>query len=157
MKIEVKGRSYFEEIKGTPEEKAKLAMHRVISIESSNGDDTEPPFSQEALSSPNLLCMVFDDVVENADEQFVKFSEADAKAILDFVCDDSMPVIVHCSAGIARSGAVGEALDSYYNCFLKRNDEDHQWFLQKNKQIRPNTLVKRLLMREIYARPVENI
>ncbi len=157
MKIDVKPRSFFESIKGTPEEKAKLATHRVISIESSNGDDMEPPFSQEALASPNLLCMVFDDVIEDADEQFVKFSEADAKAILDFVCDDSMPVIVHCSAGIARSGAIGEALDSYYNCFLKRNDEDHQWFLQKNKQIRPNTLVKRLLMREIYARPVENI
>ena len=153
MKIDVKPRSYFEEIKGTPTEKEVLATHRVISIVSSNGDDTEPPFSQEALSSPNLLCMVFDDVVENADEQFVKFSEADAKAILDFVCDDSMPVIVHCSAGIARSGAVGEALDSYYNCFLKRNEEDHQYFLRHYQQrLRPNSLVKRLLMREINAR-----
>ncbi len=157
MKIDVKPRSYFEEIKGTPTEMEILATHRVISIVSSNGNDTEPPFSQEALASPNLLCMVFDDVIEDADEQFVKFSEADAKAILDFTCDDSMPVIVHCSAGIARSGAVGEALDSYYNCFLKANDEDHQYFLQKNRQIRPNTLVKRLLMREIYARPIENI
>lgn len=153
MKIDVKPRSYFEEIKGTPTEKEILATHRVISIVSSNGDDTEPPFSQEALASPNLLCMVFDDVVEGAEKDYTQFTESDAKAILDFVCDDSMPVIVHCSAGIARSGAVGEALDSYYNCFLKANDDDHQYFLQKNRQIRPNTLVKRLLMREIYARP----
>ena len=55
MKIDVKPRSYFEEIKGTPTEKEILATHRVISIVSSNGDDTEPPFSQEALASPNLL------------------------------------------------------------------------------------------------------
>ena len=158
MKIDVKPRSYFEEIKGTPTEMEILAMHRVISIVSSNGDDTEPPFSQEALASPNLLCMVFDDVIEDADEQFVKFSEADAKAILDFICDDSMPVIVHCSAGIARSGAVGEALDAYFNCFRTRNDEDHQYFLRHYQQrLRPNSLVKRLLMREIYARSVENI
>ena len=158
MKIDVKPRSYFEEIKGTPTEMEILATHRVISIVSSNGDDTEPPFSQEALASPTRLCMVFDDVIEDADEQFVKFSEADAKAILDFICDDSMPVIVHCSAGIARSGAVGEALDSYYNCFRTQNDEDHQCFLRHYQQrLRPNSLVKRLLMREIYARSVENI
>ena len=153
MKIDVKPRSFFESIKGTPTEKEILATHRVISIVSSNGDDTEPPFSQEALSSPNLLCMVFDDVIEGADKAFTQFTEADAKAILDFVCDDFMPVIVHCSAGIARSGAVGEALDAYFNCFMTRNDEDHQCFLQHYQQrLRPNSLVKRLLMREINAR-----
>ena len=158
MIIDVKPRSFFESIKGTPTEKEILATHRVISIVSSNGDDTEPPFSQDVLASPNLLCLVFDDVVEGAEKEYTQFTEADAKAILDFICDDSMPVIVHCSAGIARSGAVGEALDSYYNCFLKANDEDHQCFLRHYQQrLRPNSLVKRLLMREIYARPIENI
>ena len=153
MIIDVKPRSFFESIKGTPMEKEILATHRVISIVSSNGDDTEPPFSREALSSPDLLCLVFDDVIEGAEKEYTQFTEADAKAILDFVCDDSMPVIVHCSAGIARSGAVGEALDAYFNCFMTRNDEDHQYFLQHYQQrLRPNSLVKRLLMREIDAR-----
>ena len=153
MIIDVKPRSFFESIKGTPTEKESLATHRVISIVSSDGDDTEPPFSREAFFSPNLLCMVFDDVIEGADKEFTQFTEADAKTILDFVCDDSMPVIVHCSAGIARSGAVGEALDAYFNCFMTRNDEDHQCFLQHYQQrLRPNSLVKRLLMREINSR-----
>ena len=149
MKINVVPRSYFERRLGTPEEKEILAMHRVISIQTSNGDDTEPPFSPEALNSPNLLCLVFDDIVDDSGRQF---TEADAKAILDFVCDDTLPVFVHCTAGIARSGAIGEVLDWYYNCWKSPNGEDHRYFLRENPQVMPNSTVRRLLMRELYAR-----
>ncbi len=148
MKIDVVSRHYFELRKGTPEEKEILATHRVISIQTSNGYDTDPPFSPELLTSPNLLCMVFDDTVENSGRLF---TEEDAKAIFDFVCDDSLPVIVHCTAGIARSGAVGDVLDVYYNRY-RNNDKDHWYFLLKNSLIRPNTTVHRLMMRELYAR-----
>ena len=148
MKIDVVSRQYFELRKGTPEEKEILATHRVISIQTSNGYDTDPPFSPELLTSPNLLCMVFDDTVENSGRLF---TEEDAKAIFDFVCDDSLPVIVHCTAGIARSGAVGDVLDVYYNRY-RNNDKDHWYFLLKNSLIRPNTTVHRLMMRELYAR-----
>ena len=134
---------------GTSEEREVLATHRVISIQTSSGYDSEPPFSAESLSSPNLLCMVFDDIVDETGRQF---NESDAKAILDFVCDDSLPVIVHCTAGIARSGAVGEVLDLYYNCWKTQNKEDHEYFLRKNPQVMPNTSVRRLLMRELYTR-----
>lgn len=149
MKINVVPRSYFEKRKGTPEETEILATHRVISIQTSNGDDMEPPFSLCSLKSPNLLCLVFDDIVDDSGRQF---TEADAKAILDFVRDDSLHVIVHCSAGIARSGAVGEVLDWYYNCWKTKNDEDHRYFLLENPQVMPNSTVHRLLMRELYAR-----
>ena len=149
MKINVVPRRYFERIKGTQAEKDILATHRVISIQTSNGDDTEPTFSQNSLSSPNLLCMVFDDIVDETGRQF---TSDDAKAILDFVCDDSMPLMVHCTAGIARSGAVGEVLDWYYNCWKSQNDEDHQYFLRENPQVMPNSTVRRLLMRELYSR-----
>ncbi|MBQ7177749.1 MAG: hypothetical protein IJS08_10075 [Victivallales bacterium] len=54
MEILVKNRSYFESIKGTPEEEKLLATHRVISIQTSNGYDTEPPFSQHF--SPRKTC-----------------------------------------------------------------------------------------------------
>ena len=148
MKIDVVSRHYFELRKGTPEEKEILATHRVISIQTSNGYDTDPPFSPELLTSPNLLCMVFDDTVENSGRLF---TEEDAKAIFDFVCDDSLSVIVHCTAGIARSGAVGDVLDVYYNRY-RNNDKDHWYFLLKNSLIRPNTTVHRLMMRELYAR-----
>ena len=149
MKINVVPRSFFEIRKGTPEEKEILATHRVISIQTSNGNDTEPPFSAELLTSPNLLCLVFDDVVDDSGR---RFSEEDAKAIFDFVCDDSLPVIVHCTAGIARSGAVGDVLDLFYNCWMTQNDEDHRYFLRENPQVMPNSEVRRLLKRELYAR-----
>ena len=149
MKIDVLPRRFFEHIKGTAEEREILATTRVISI---NSHDEEPPFSQEAKNSPNLLCLFFDDIVEPDGVTGVLFSEADAQAILDFVCDDSMPVIVHCSAGIARSGAVGEALDLYYNQWRSDNTDDHKYFLDNNRQIMPNTIVKRLLMRVIYKK-----
>ena len=149
MKINVLPRSFFEKRKGTPEEREILATHRVISIQTSNGDDTEPPFSQDLLQSPNLLCLVFDDIVDNSGRQF---SAEDAKAILDFVCDDSLPLMIHCTAGIARSGAVGEVLDWYYNCWMTKNEPDHLYFLRENPQVMPNSTVRRLLMRELYER-----
>ena len=149
MKINVVPRSYFEKRRGTLEETEILATHRVISIQTSNGYDHTPPFSPESLSSPNLLCLVFDDIVDDSGRQF---NENDAKAILDFVCDDSLPVFVHCTAGIARSGAVGEVLDWYYNCWKAQNDADHQYFLRENPQVMPNSTVRRLLMRELYER-----
>lgn len=152
MKIDVVSRHYFEIRKGTSEERKILATHRVISIQTSNGDDTEPPFSTESLTSPNLLCLVFDDTVDNSGRLF---TEEDAKAIFDFVCDDSLPLMVHCTAGIARSGAVGEVLDIYYNCWKTQNDEDHQYFLRVNSHIMPNTTVRRLMMRELYERTYE--
>ena len=149
MKIRVVPRSYFEKRKGTSEEREILKTHRVISIQTSNGDDRSPPFSLDLLNSPNLLCLVFDDIVDDSGKQFC---EADAKAILDFVCDDSLPVMVHCTAGIARSGAVGEVLDWYYNCWKTQNAEDHRYFLRENPQVMPNSTVRRLLMRELYTR-----
>ena len=149
MKINVVPRSFFESRMGKSEEKDILASHRVISIQTSNGDDTNPPFSPELLNSPNLLCLVFDDVIDDSGRQF---TEADVKAILDFVCDDTLSVFVHCTAGIARSGAVGEVLDWYYNCWKTQNDEDHLYFLLENPQVMPNSTVRRLLMRELYSR-----
>ena len=149
MRIDVLPRRFFERIKGTAEESEILATTRVISI---NSHDEEPPFSEESLKSPNLLCMFFDDIVESDGVTGVLFSDKDAQAILDIVCDDSMPVIVHCSAGIARSGAVGEALDLYYNQWRSENTEDHKYFIDNNRQIMPNTIVKRLLMRAIYKK-----
>ena len=83
-------------------------------------------------------------------------TEADAEAILDFVPDDALPLMVHCTAGIARSGAVGEVLDWYYNCWLTANDEDHRYFLRENRQVMPNSTVRRLLMRVLQRRVTAN-
>ncbi|MBQ7177750.1 MAG: hypothetical protein IJS08_10080 [Victivallales bacterium] len=93
--------------------------------------------------------MVFDDTVNNGGRLF---TEADAKAIFDFVCDDTLPILVHCTAGIARSGAIGDVQDVFFNRCKTQNDADHQFFLDNTPQIMPNTTVHRLMMRELYAR-----
>ncbi len=153
MKIDVLPRRFFERIKGTSDETEVLKTTRVISI---NSRDDEPPFSEESLHSPNLLCLRFDDIAVPDYETGILFSEKDAQAILSFVHDDSMPLIVHCSAGISRSGAVGEVLDWYYNQWRSDNKDDHQYFLENNRQVMPNPLVRRLLMQALYQKEGSN-
>ena len=54
-------------------------------------------------------------------------SEADGDAVLAFVkrMDRTRQLYVHCTAGITRSGAVGEVIDWFVNCCLEKNHEDH--------------------------------
>lgn len=56
MKIDVLARTYFEERIGSDKITQLLKTHKVISIQSSLGWDSEPPFSKEHRESKNLLC-----------------------------------------------------------------------------------------------------
>ena len=56
MKIDVLPREFFEKRMGTDEIMSLLRTSKVISIQSSNGWDSEPPFSKEHCESMNLLC-----------------------------------------------------------------------------------------------------
>ena len=67
MKIQCLPRKWFEVIKGTVLEEQVLAHNKVVSIQSRSGWDSAPPFSEEALKSPNLLCLMFDDVTDYSD------------------------------------------------------------------------------------------
>lgn len=61
MKIDVAPRSFFEMRIGQDDVLRILDAHKIISIQSSSGYDSLPPFSPDALLSKNLLCLVFDD------------------------------------------------------------------------------------------------
>ena len=74
------------------------------------------------------------------------FRRDEAERILRFVTDDKKPLIVQCTAGISRSGAVGKAFDWYYNRHLHDNPTDHDFFVKSNPQIRPNPLVLEVMM-----------
>ena len=67
MKIQCLPRKWFEKIKGTVLEEQVLARDKVVSIQSRSGWDSEPPFSEEGLKSPNLLCLTFDDETDYSD------------------------------------------------------------------------------------------
>ena len=69
-----------------------------------------------------------------------------AHAIMRFVDDGKLPLLVHCTAGISRSGAVGEVLNWYFNRYLETNTADDEDFVENNRQILPNTIVRRIML-----------
>ena len=149
MRIKVVSRRYFEEEKETAEVAEILSSHRVVSIQSTYGLDTDPPFEKEVLSHPNLLTMVFDDEWDHSCEgcDYIRlFRREDAERIVKFVGVGRMPLIVQCTAGISRSGAVGFALDWYFNQHAHKNPAHHDFFTKSNPQIRPNPLVRDVMM-----------
>ncbi len=158
MKINVVGRRWFA-LKKTAELLELFAANRVVSIQSSFGWDRRPPFPPGALPHPNVRCFRFDDYVsldegcENRDALPLLFERSHAEQILRFVADDTLPLIVQCTEGISRSGAVGQALDWHFNCRLKQNEEDHRFFLESNPQIRPNALVLKVMQDALEGKP----
>ena len=152
MKIRVLPRAFFEQIKGTPTEVELLEKSKIISINSSWGWDDTPPFSEEYLKHPHLLTLTFDDVCNEPETpedlgNAILFNEDMAHAIMRFVDDGKVPLLVHCTAGISRSGAVGEVLNWYFNRYLENNTADDEDFVQNNRQIQPNTIVRRIMLK----------
>ena len=150
MKIRILPRIFFEKIKGTAEEDRLLESYRIVSINSSRGDDSLPPFSERNRNHRNLLCLTFDDVCNEPDGgDCICFSIRQAEAVMRFAHDSSLPMLIHCSAGISRSGAFGEVLDWYFNRFLMKNEPDHLDFCRINRHIIPNPLVREIMVKYI--------
>lgn len=154
MQIRVLPRAFFEKIKGTPDEIMLLDSSKIISINSSWGWDSEPPFSPELRGHKHLLVMNFDDIANEPETpedlgQAVMFTPEMAEQIMRFVDDGGMPLLVHCAAGISRSGAVGEVLNWYFNRYLSNNRTDYDNFIQNNRQILPNPIVRKIMMQKL--------
>ena len=140
--------TFFEEIQGRTAENEILRSARVISINSSRGWDKQPPFSRKQLTSPNLLCLWFDDICSEAEARdgLMPFTSAHAEKIIRFFDGCETSLLIHCTAGISRSGAAGEVLNWYFNRYLESNPEDENDFLQNNRQIVPNYFVRKILL-----------
>ena len=152
MQISVKGRDYFELIRGTDEEAELFARVRVISVNSVRIPE-EPPFSRKFWEADNVLVLRFDDVEDSTPFIFqgTRFmSEADAEAIAAFVeSPDPRPIVVHCTAGISRSGAIGGCLNEYFNKKLALDEAAHQAFWIAHPHINPNLHVIKLLWKRL--------
>ena len=146
MQIYVHARSFFEARQGTKQERELFRDNRIISINSVSHPAEVPPFSEEFLDADNLLILYFDDVEEGFPNAM---TPEQAKQIVDFIrIEDDRPIIVHCTAGISRSGAVGEVLNWYFNRF-EANDLDYRKFEIMHPDIVPNAHVRRLLLTEL--------
>lgn len=121
-------------------------IERDIMFISINDSNTENIFFKENKS--NLLIIKFDDVSENEaleynqknETKLKAFDENDAKNIISFIEQnkDKKSCIIHCSAGISRSGAVGLFINDYFNLNYKE-------FIKTNPHIHPNQHILRVL------------
>src|SRR4030042_172796 len=101
------------------------------------------------MGCKKFLSLCFYDASDNEDlsddDKKMLFSKKQARQIIDFVDkikDDSDSVILlHCDAGISRSGAVGSFICDYLGLNYKK-------FLKVNPQVLPNQYVLRLLKEE---------
>lgn len=116
-----------------------LNNFKVISI----NDPGDPLVFQD---DPRVLSLVFHDVEpdQNIEPIFGKscvlFDEDHAEAIIDFLgeCSPLDNLLVHCFAGISRSGAVGTFAREMFNV-------DYDRFRSMNPRIVPNTHILRTL------------
>lgn len=116
-----------------------------ISINDSFGTDEVPYFKE---LHPNVLTLFFDDVDRDivTDYGTAKvISDEQAKDIYEYVKSNShcQNFIVHCTAGISRSGAVGEFINDMFNL-------DYNTFKKDNPYTHPNGIVLSKLKRFLW-------
>lgn len=100
----------------------------------------------------NVMVLYFDDVESEGETSptnsgmCTPFSEDMAKSLVEFIIRNieskKENCIIHCEAGISRSGAVG-----LFANYVTRSD--HYTFMKNNPQVRENSRVSRML-RKIY-------
>jgi len=115
----------------------------LISINDTEGSWNKSWFDRD---HPNVIRLWFDDV-ENDEQKSPTnaftckaFSVEQAEQLFNFIKKNAdKDFIVHCSAGISRSGAVGSFINDYLN-------SDMEYFEKANRhRILPNSHVSRLL------------
>lgn len=114
--------------------------------------NTGDPSGYFKTNHKNALVLFFDDITTDLnwdnDLDFfgpVLFTEEQAKQIIEFIDQhkDKDQFIIHCSAGISRSGAVGTFINDYLEL-------DYKTFRQTNPQVQPNPFVLSTLKNLIY-------
>lgn len=124
-----------------------------ISINDTQGTPEIPHFKAD---KNNVKVMFFDDVEEDLNHPkygIIKaFTEQQAADLLDFIekNKDKQLCMVHCAAGVSRSGAVGHFISDYF-------EQDYDQFKKTNPYVHPNMKVLQLLNREVRKRNGQSI
>lgn len=106
----------------------------------------------------NYLSIKFDDLSNeeyekyklshNEKHELILFSEEQADEIINFIyLTGAKQIIVHCSAGVSRSGAVGTFIN---DCF---KGQDYFGFIKDNPFIKPNSYILNTLRKTLELRP----
>lgn len=154
MKIIVLSRALFNEYltrKGVTNENVEQ-QDKLFFISINNQDDKTPSFFTS--NKKNVLNITFADLEEdkelpilgeNRTETFKAMTREQAAELYTFIKanKDKEAVLIHCTAGVARSGAVGV----FINDFIGGNYHE---LMRNNPSIQPNPHVYRLLHDEWY-------
>ena len=162
MNIKVFPRKYFLSIKGTDEEMALFSENNVISIitpehPATNFPNEEVPFSEKYKKLDTVLVLKFHDTDTQADDDVVLFNKNDAESIWQFVQktkSNGRGYVVHCTAGLSRSQAVGYVLNEYFNgkCGILPNEDCYNIYENRYARIRRmNSLVKNILFQRFFV------
>lgn len=121
---------------------APTDQYWVISI---NCPESEPLFGNYKCDT--LLSLKFHDTTYRINWTSILFDEDMADKVIEFLervkaADDGKDLLIHCMAGVSRSGAVG----TFAREFL---DLDYEEFTRDNPHICPNPLVMKLLRRQL--------
>ena len=149
MRIRIFARSFFEARRGSAKETYWIKHYRIVSINSVCLPEM-PPFTQIYWDCRNLLILFFDDYEnENANA----FSVQDAAKVIAFALQpDPRPILIHCTAGESRSGAVGLFLNKMINRDCPEDSQrffyDYPWIYEKANQL----VLRRL--EEAYAQKI---
>lgn len=133
------------------EEKKKTCFISINeTIEADKYDELKPYFKS---NHNNVLVLFFDDVEEDTPITIINtgaklmakaFTRKQGKQVIEFLEQNKTKeyFMVHCAAGISRSGAVATFINDYFN-------GDRERFLTDNPYIHPNGTVLSILNRLI--------
>lgn len=141
MKIRVVNRNFVEY------NQMILKKFNVISVFSSNSN------CPVEVKVKNLLKLQFDDIIEEKSGK-ISFNDHLASQVKNFfegIKDNNLSLLVHCDAGISRSGAIGYIANEYFNKYLENNLNDQEYFEKMNRHILPNPLVVRVLKNKLWG------
>ena len=117
---------------------------KIISI---NDPEDKLIFGEVYPRHRNVLSLQFHDITpvninnfQIINERYVLFNEEDADRVIDFLtdCVETDNIIVHCFAGISRSGAIGTFAREMFNL-------DYERFKRMNPNILPNWYILKIL------------
>lgn len=105
-----------------------------------------PPFNQKYWKYKNVLIEYFHDCSKLGYKDVIYFDDVIAKQIKQFMQNRVYEnTIIHCTAGISRSAAVGYVLNQYFN---KDNKKDYLDFQNRYSSVHiPNSLVLQILFK----------
>ena len=94
-------------------------------------------------NNDNVLRLFFHDIsIEDNDEYNKCITENDIKQLIEFIVrNKDSNFVIHCEAGISRSGAIGLFINDYFNVMNKKEFKKINFNIHPNKYIY-NELVK---------------